>query len=432
MGALMAALMATLMRIRLAPCVVALALVATAAAAADAGAAPIDVQLWRHETGDSEMLASSQAVLRFNAKQSRYRIVTETLPQGSYQQAVVAAALTKKLPCVLDLDQPAVANFAWAGHIQALEGALRPAGAETLIPGARSSYKGRLYAVAQFDVALALFARKSTLAKHGVRIATLAQPYTGNEFRDILRRLKAAGVKYPLDLNGQWGGEWVTYAFSPWLQSAGADLIDRKTFTRVDGVINSDAALQVLDYYQSLFQERLASRRPVDDQSFPSGRSIFHYTGSWSAPDYAKKFGADLAAMPPPSFGATPKIGSGSWQWAVSSSCAHPEGARQFLEHLIAADEIARFSEATGMMPTSAAAADATTLYRKGGANRDFFEFASAFAVARPETPGYPMISSSFEQALKDVREGGDSAEALDRAVEAIQQDLKRNRNYGY
>ena len=42
------------------------------------------------------------------------------------------------------------------------------------------------------------------------------------------------------------------------------------------------------------------------------------------------------------------------------------------------------------------------------------------------------MISSSFERALKDVREGGDAAEALDRAVEAIQQDLKRNRNYGY
>ncbi|HRD95215.1 MAG TPA: extracellular solute-binding protein [Rubrivivax sp.] len=409
---------------------------ALACGIAPAGATPplaaTVVTLWRHETGDSEMTASADAVVRFNQKQSRYRIVTETLPQGSYQQAVVAAAMTRKLPCVLDLDQPAVANFAWAGHIQPLEGALRPAGVDALIPGARSHYKGRLYAVAQFDVTLALFARRSVLARHGVRVATLAQPYTAAEFRDILRGLKRAGHRYPLDLNGQWGGEWVSYAFSPWLQSAGADLIDRHSFARVDGVLNSDTALKVLDYYQSLFTERLASRKPVDDQSFPSGRSVFHYTGSWSAPDYQKKFGADLVAMPPPDFGQGPKVGSGSWQWAISSSCPHPDGARLFIEHLLATDEIAGFSEATGMIPTSAAAAEATTGYRPGATNRDFFEFARALAVPRPATPGYPMISSSFERALKDVREGGDAAEALDRAVEAIQQDLKRNRNYGY
>ena len=410
----------------------ALAVALFGAAEAGAWAAPIDVKIWRHETGDSEMAASADAVQRFNLKQSRWRIVAETLPQGSYQQSVVAAALTGKLPCVLDLDQPAVPNFAWAGHIQPLQGALLPAGVADLIPGARSTFKGKLYAVGQFDVALALFSRKSVLASHRIRAATLAQPYTAEEFRDILRKLKAAGVRYPLDLNAQWGGEWVSYGFSPWLQSAGADLIDRKSFTRVDGLINGDVALKVVDYYQSLFEERLAARKPVDDQAFPSGQAVFHYTGSWSAPDYRKKFGDDLLVLPPPSFGATPKIGSGSWQWAVSSSCPHPEAARQFLEHLISSDEIARFSAATGMMPTSEAAADATPVYRKGAFGRDFFEFARAFAVARPETPGYPMISSSFERALKDVREGGDAADALDRAVEAIQQDLKRNKNYGF
>jgi multiple sugar transport system substrate-binding protein len=409
-----------------------LAVAVAGAACAGSIAAPLDIKIWRHETGDSEMKASADAVLRFNLKQSRYRIVTETLPQGSYQQSVVAAALTRKLPCVLDLDQPTVPNFAWAGHIQPLEAALMLVGAADLIPGARSTYKGRLYAVGQFDVALALFSRRSALATYGIRMATIDRPYTGDEFRDILRKLKGAGVKYPLDLNAQWGGEWVSYGFAPWLQSAGADLIARANFTRVDGVLNSDAALAVVDYYQSLFEERLVARKPVDDQSFPSGRAVFHYTGSWSAPDYRKKFGDDLVTLPPPNFGASPKIGSGSWQWAVSSSCPHPEGARLFLEHLISAEEISRFSEATGLMPTSVAAADATQLYRKGGAGRDFFEFARMFSVARPATPGYPMISSSFERAMKEVREGGEAADALDRAVEAIQEDLKRNRNYGF
>jgi multiple sugar transport system substrate-binding protein len=401
-------------------------------AAAMASAAPIDIKIWRHETDDREMKSSAAAIERFNRKQSAWRIVTETLPQGSYQQAVVAAAMTNKLPCVLDLDQPTVPNFAWAGHIQPLEGPLRPAGADALIPGGRSRYKGRLYAVGQFDVALALFARKSVLARHGVRLATLAQPYSAAEFRDILRKLKRAGYAYPLDLNMQMSGEWLAYGFSPWLQSAGTDLIDRKSFTVVDGVLNSDAAVAVVDYFRSLFEERLASRKPVDDQSFPSGRAAFHYTGSWSATAYRQKFGDDLVALPPPAFGARPRIGGGSWQWAVSSNCPHTEGARLFLEHLLLPQEIAAFADATGLMPTSQAAADATTLYREGAFGRTFFEFAREFAVLRPETPGYPMISSAFERALKEAREGVDSAEALDRAVEAIQQDLKRNRNYGF
>jgi multiple sugar transport system substrate-binding protein len=397
-----------------------------------AAAAPVEIKIWRHETDDTEMKSSAGAVERFNLKQSRYRIVTETLPQGSYQQAVVAAAMTHRLPCVLDLDQPTVPNFAWAGHIQALEGALRPAGAEALIPGGRSTYKGQLYAVGQFDVALTLFARRSVLAQHGVRLATLEQPYTSMEFLELLRRLQREGFRYPLDLNMQLSGEWLSYAFSPWLQSAGADLIDRKTFKRADGVLNSDAAVAVLDYFRTLFEERLAARKPVDDQSFPSGRAVFHYSGSWSAQAYHRKFGDDLVALPPPAFGAQPRIGAGSWQWAISRSCPEPEGARQFLEHLISPEEIARFADETGLMPTSAAAADASLSYRKGAFGRVFFDAARALAVVRPETPGYPMISSAFERALKEAREGVDSAEALDRAVEAIQQDLKRNRNYGY
>lgn len=403
-----------------------------AAPASAASAAPIDIRLWRHETDDAEMKSSAAAVERFNRRQSRYRVVTETLPQGSYKQAVTAAAMTHRLPCVLDLDQPTVPNFAWAGHIQPLEGALRPAGVEALIPGGRSTYKGQLFAVGQFDVALTLFARRSVLQRHRVRLATQAQPYTASEFRDILRRLRAAGYRYPLDLNMQLSGEWLSYAFSPWLQSAGADLIDRRSFTRADGVLNSDAAIAVVDYFRSLFEERLVARKPLDDQAFPTGRAVFHYSGSWSANAYRSRFGDDLVALPPPAFGAQPRIGAGSWQWAIASSCPEPQGARLFLEHLISADEIAAFADATGLMPTSQAAADATQLYRPGAFGRSFFDYARAYAVLRPETPGYPMISGAFERALQEAREGVDSAEALDRAVEAIQQDLRRNRSYGF
>lgn len=406
-----------------------------AAAAAVCLALPIhaaeEIVVWRHQTGDAEMAASAASVARFNLKQTRWQIRVEAIPQGSYKQAVTAAALAGRLPCALTLDQPQVPNFAEAGHIRPMEQALRPVGADALIPGARTVYRDQLFAVGQFDVALALFARASVLQRHGIRVATAAQPYTASEFRDILRRLQRAGVRYPLDANAQLGGEWAAYAFSPWLVSGGADLVDRHDPTRAEGVLNSDAALRVIDYYQSLFVERLAPRKPVDDQAFSNGRAIFHFTGSWSAADYRKRFGDDLLALPVPDFGAGPKIGAGSWQWAIGSRCAHPEAARDFIAHLVSTDEIVAFSDATGLMPTSAAAADRSQHFRNGAFGRTFFDFARTQAVARPATPLYPLISSSFERALQEVREGADAAQALDRAVEAIELGAKRQQRKG-
>jgi multiple sugar transport system substrate-binding protein len=390
-----------------------------------------EIVVWRHQTGDAEMAASAASVARFNSRQSRWQVRVEAIPQGSYSQAVTAAALAGRLPCALTLDQPQVPNFADAGHIRPMVRALRPDGVDALIAGARTVYRDQLYAVGQFDVALALFARASVLQKHGIRVAHAAQPYGAVEFREILRRLKQAGVRYPLDANAQLGGEWAAYAFSPWLVSGGAGLVDPRNPTRAEGVLNSDAALRVVDYYQTLFAERLAPRKPVDDRAFAAGRAVFHFTGSWSAAEYRQRFGDDLLALPVPDFGAGPRIGAGSWQWAIGSRCAHPEAARDFIAHLIRTDEIVAFSDATGLMPTSADAADRSQHFRVGAFGRTFFDFARTQAVARPATPLYPLISSSFERALQEVREGSDSAQALDRAVEAIEAATRRQQRRG-
>jgi multiple sugar transport system substrate-binding protein len=49
----------------------------------------------------------------------------------------------------------------------------------------------------------------------------------------------------------------------------------------------------------------------------------------------------------------------------------------------------------------------------------------------RPETPAYPVISSAFAKALQDIRDGGDVAEALDAAADAIRTNLESNHGYG-
>ena len=419
--------------VALAPALALLALLAAPAAAAPAAAAPTEIRLWRHDTGDLEMTAGKAAVERFNRSQSRWKVTVEAIPQGSYTEAITAASMVGQLPCVIALDQPTVPNFAWAGHVRPLDSLLPPAAVSQLLEGGRGTYKGQLYSVGQLDVALVLFARRSQLAALGVRSATMEQPYAAAEFHAILAQAKRSGrYRFPLDLNARFTGEWYSYAFSPWLQSAGTDLIDRTNYVRVDGVLNSDAALGVGRYYGRLFKDKLAERNPADDKAFEQGRALFHYTGSWKAQDYSERFGADLLVMPPPDFGHGPRIGAASWQWGITRTCKQPEGAAAFLAHLISPQEIAAASRTTGLVPVSAEGAALTEHYRPGGDWRLYFEFAKRYAVARPASPAYPALSSAFEKAMADIRSGKDAAEALDQAVEAVEHNISRNNGYGY
>ena len=399
----------------------------------DAAAEPVSLKLWRHETGDAEMGASAAAIRRFNQSQDRWRIRHETLPQSSYTEAITAAALARQLPCILGVDQPTVPNFAWAGHLRALDRWLPDATRAQLTAGAQGKYRDALYSVGQFDVTLALFARRAELESLGVRVADMSSPYTADEFLAILRKLRRDDPeRFPLDINTAWHGEWITYAYSPWLQSAGGDLIDRSDFATAEGTLNGPGSLAAVRWYRRLFDEGIVERRSVDDQAFLRREVVFQYTGSWAAKAYAAAFGDDLLIMPPMDFGRGPKVGAGSWQWGISRTCAHPSGAAAFLRFLLQAAEIAVISAATGLVPATEAAAALTEAYRLGGAWRLFFEFTRRYATPRPQTPGYPKIASSFEKAMLDVRNGKDPLHALDAAVDGIEYDILRNRGYGF
>jgi multiple sugar transport system substrate-binding protein len=401
--------------------------------AAASMAAPVEIKVWRHDTGDAEMTASRNMVKRFNRAQDKWKVVVEAIPQGSYTESITAASLVGQLPCVMTIDQPSVPNFAWAGNIRSLDDCCRQRSCNRCCQVGAAPMTAACTASASSMSCLPCSRAAPRLAAQGIRVATIERPYTAAELHDILLRVKQSGrYRYPIDLNGKAKGEWVSYGFSPWFQSAGADLIDRSDYRRVDGVLNSVAALGVARYYAHLFKDKLAERNPADEKGFEQGRSLFQYTGSWKARDYAERFGKDLAVMPPPDFGHGPRAGAASWQWAISRSCPYPHGAAAFLAHVVSAREMAEVSRLTGLVPVSAAAAALTEHYRPGGDWRIYFDFAARYALPRPATPAYPAISAAFEKAMADLRAGKEVAEAMDEAVEAIEHDIARNHGYRF
>ena len=404
-----------------------------AAASAQAMAAPVEIKVWRHDTNEKEIAASKAAVERFNKSQNDYKVVMELIPEGAYTETINAAALAGKLPCALDMDQPVVPNFAWAGNLVELNGLLPAVQLEQLNSVGKGTYKGKVYSVGQYDVSLSLFSRKSVLEKNGIRIATLDQPYTLEEFNQILEKLKQSGeFRYPFDINTSWSGEWYSYGFAPFLQSFGGDEINRANYVESEGVLNGEKAVAFGNWMQSLVKNKYIDRKPTDDKGFLQGKVAIHYNGSWAVGDMTKAYGDDLAIMPVPDFGHGPVIGGGSWHWGISKACPDKAGAAKWLSFLMQPEEIAAMSNATSLIPNTAAAAAMTENYKAGGKWRVFYEFSEKFAKMRPETPAYPVITSSFEKAMNDILDGGDVQDALDKAVEAIERNIEDNSGYGF
>jgi multiple sugar transport system substrate-binding protein len=50
--------------------------------------------------------------------------------------------------------------------------------------------------------------------------------------------------------------------------------------------------------------------------------------------------------------------------------------------------------------------------------------------VPRPQTPAYPIISSVFERAFQDIRDGAPIQNTLDQAVRRIDEDIRDNHGY--
>lgn len=206
--------------------------------------AQIELSLWYHGAGaaNAEEALVNRMVKEFNKSQDEWKVNIETFPQLAYNDAVGAAALAGELPDILDVDGPVMPNWAWANYMQPL--GIDESKLEGYLPGPVGRWNGEVYSVGLWDAAVAMITTRSTLENHNIRIPTLDQPWTGEEFNGILKTLAESGeYEYPLDLGMAWKGDWYPYAFSPFLQSFGGDIVDRSTYQTAEGALNGDEAI---------------------------------------------------------------------------------------------------------------------------------------------------------------------------------------------
>lgn len=398
--------------------------------------AQTDLSLWYHGAGNPEEREILLGIIEdFNGSQGDWRVSLEEFPQNAYNDSIVAAALSGNLPDIIDVDGPVMPNWAWAGYmapLQLSEGAL-----DGFLPGAIGEWDGQVYSVGLWDAAVAMYARRSVLEENGIRIPTLEEPWTGEEFDAALETLQATGdYDYALDLGMADQGEWYPYAFSPFLQSYGGDIMDRDTYLTAEGALNGDEAIAFGEWWQSLFTRNLVPGTSQDmasrETGFIDGNYALQWNGNWAAIPALEAFGDDLLFLPAPDFGNGPKIGAASWQFGVSATSAHPDGASAFIEFAIRDEYLAAFSDTIGLIPATETAAAMTERYAEGGPLEVFFALSNEQGTLRPVTPGYVVAALEFQKALADIANGADVVDALDAAVDSIDADIERNSGYGF
>lgn len=400
------------------------------------------IEIWRTLTSPDEMKVFEQQVKRYNQRSPSSKVSIEYIPHGSYRDSVIGGALAKDLPCILAVDQPDVANYAWAGLIRPLykqtagesqsqDSLIKKETIDRINPSGVGSYKQAVYSLGPFDISLAIFSRKSLFKQLDVRIPSVEQPWSVKEFNQVLAKLRSLNTyKYILDLNLLGVGEWPAYAFLPMLYSSGADLIERTDYLKAEGVLNSPPAIQWGNWLQGLIEKNLAFVQVGEHALFERGLLALDYNGSWVFDRYKKAIGDDLLILPTIDFGRGAYIGGGSWHYSISHQCLQPKSAANFIEFIMSDHEIQYFSEKTGFIPTSKTAAENTTLYRSGGELFTLYKMSANHVVMRPATPAYPAISSIFSQALRRIVDGDNVEQALDRAVDEIEQNITDNRGY--
>ena len=399
-----------------------------------AGNNPNIIQVWAHAGPEGERQVIEQQVAQFNQSQTDITIDITFLPAGTYNSQVQAAAISGDLPDVLEFDGPFVYNYVWQQNLIPIDDLLSPVVREDLLPSIinQGTYNDRLYSVGTFDSGLGLYGDRRQLKAANIRIpSSNTDAWTAAEFEDALVALATNDADgQVLDLKLNYRGEWFTYGFSPIIQSAGGDLINREDYQSATGELNGVDAIAAMTHLQAWLEGGYVDPN-IDDAAFTNRRVALSWVGHWAYPGYAEALGDDLVLLPLPNFGQGSKTGQGSWNWGITTKCQQPDVAIAFLEFILQTDEVLAMSSANGAVPATRSAIAQSPLYVEGGPLRLFAaQLLTGQTVPRPQTPAYPVITSVFQQAFNDIRHGTDVKTALDKATADINEDIQDNQGY--
>ena len=415
-------------------------IVASAALLGTAGLTEAKTVIHMMHQGDPGWVkAYGDAARRFEEANPDVDIELIHAPHDAYNEKFSAAVMAKQLPDIMELDAPFLANYVWSGYLQPIKPLVDADLVEDMTESnvSQGTYPidKELYAIGLTDSSVVLYGNKKYLEAIGARIPTSVEDaWTREEFEGYLEKLsKLDGVKWPIDTFRGYGikTEWITYAYGPLLESAGCDLIDRKTWTAT-GTLDSEACVKALTMMQDWVKKGwVVPTSSGTNQFYAEGQpAALAMGGHWFYAEAAAAMKDNIVVLPLPKIGEKGVSPNGTWIWGISASSENPEIAGKFLSFLLKDKGYREYAKTQSAYPGLKSFAADSPLYADGGPLAIAFEQASKTAIARPPHPAYPTITSAFMQAVDKIFNGDDAQEALTAAAKKIDEDIEDNAGY--
>lgn len=370
-----------------------------------------EISVWvqySEESAEGQVMVES--IKEFNETNDEgYTAVVEYIPRsgsgGGYEDKINAALTTNSLPDVLTLDGPNTAAYANSSIIQPLEDYLT--NKDDFLPSIleQGTYNDQLYSIGFSESGVGFYYNKQMLKEAGVDLNTLPtvdNPWTWEQFNELLATLSKHSDGPVLDMGFDDHSEWLLYAFSPFVWSAGGDITNEEG-TEAVGSFDSKETVSAFEFIQSLVKNEFATITPVE-KGFHTGEYPLYMSGSWTMQELDNEYqDIDYGVMPYPVSPDTNELFSptGSWAYGISSSTDNKEGSGALIEFLTSEQELYDMSMGNTVLPARQSVAD-RMLEEVGEPMQILIEQNSKTGKARPVLVNYPQVSRAFQESVTE------------------------------
>lgn len=308
------------------------------------------------------------------------------------------------LPDIVTFDAPRCATYAAYDYFYDLTNVFTAAEKAKFIT--TNTYKGKMYGVPIQESSAGFFINKKTFNDLHIDVSgyTVDNPWTYDQFKDICRQLKDAGVT-PVDMQVyNTTSEMATYLLYPFIYASGGSFVD-ETGKRAVGYFDCEGSIRGFQFIKDLISSGYTgySIGPTD---FFDGRVGMYLSSGWTIPDLDKKYtevfhNRDEWALLPYPKDVTRASANGSWCYAMGKTSRKDKtNVIKLLKYITNVESSKAITTATGMIPANV---DAQKTYPANSPEDVLIQQLNKTSVKRPETVGYKQFSDYFRMVISQL-----------------------------
>lgn len=317
----------------------------------------VELTMWGGWSGD-QIAQLEEQLEGFNSSQDRIRITY--MAQDTMEQKLLTAIASNEVPDIVLWDRFNTSVYAPKGALMPLDEYVERDGVDLgqfYEPAVEELQSGdALYGIPLTVDTRVIFYNKDLLEEAGVDPASITD----------WDSLEEAAVKLT-----KWDGSTMVQAgfslkdaglFNNWIAQAGGQMIDDSTNPPVTA-FNSDAGLEVLDYWDKLLNEDKVYQLGFEDglggDGFKAGKVALTFNGPWVLEQY-KEAGLNFGVIGQPEGPSGQKHAMmGGFGLAIPNGAKHPEEAWEFIKWWTMEPENGvEFCKISGNMPANKQAAE--------------------------------------------------------------------------